>query len=212
MRVLHRPVVMMQAFLKSYGPSALKKHLWDREYSGGKWNFADNTGGDCVYRYLEKYSAAGHILDLGCGSGNTAVELAAAAYSSYVGVDVSDVALSKAVTRSEDCGRTPKNTFTRGDMLSYVPPRHFDVILFRESLYHVPLGDVRSTLERYSKHLTSTGVCIVRLATLDPESGTRKRRPNSMVNVIESGFEVIEKGVHGDSGATVLVFKPRVQA
>src|SRR5205823_11609982 len=41
----------MRGFLKSYGPSIVKKRLWDEEFSGGHWNFIDETSGDCVYPY-----------------------------------------------------------------------------------------------------------------------------------------------------------------
>ena len=73
--MIQRIVRFTQAALKSYGPSGLKKVMWDREYASDKWNFADNTAGDCVYPLLEKYAAGGTIMDLGCGSGNTANEI-----------------------------------------------------------------------------------------------------------------------------------------
>src|SRR6516165_10721348 len=97
-----------QGALMSYGPSGLKRILWDEEYSGNKWDFADHTESDCVYSHLEKHAANGSILDLGCGTGNTANELDAAAYKSYLGVDISEICLSKARRRSQQSGRAAK--------------------------------------------------------------------------------------------------------
>jgi SAM-dependent methyltransferase len=200
----------MSAFLKSYGPSNVKKLLWDREFSSSKWDFIDDTAGDCVYPHLEKYAKGGSILDLGCGPGNTANELAETAYRTYIGLDISEAALAKAAKRSEQNGRAEKNHFVQSDFLSYLPTQEFDVILFRESLYHVPLGQVKVILEKYSKYLKDSGVFIVRIAVMDSRSGKTGRRPMAMVGVIEAEFSVVEKCQHpGPSGPTVIVFQPR---
>ena len=65
MNIAQRSIQFMQGFLKSYGPSNIKKILWDKEFSGGKWNFIDNTAGDCVYPHLARHLHKGGILDLG---------------------------------------------------------------------------------------------------------------------------------------------------
>ncbi len=210
MYVVERTLTFMQGLLKSYGPSHIKRLLWDKEYSGTKWNFADNTAGDCVYPFLEKYIANGSILDLGCGSGNTATELAITAYKTYVGVDISTAALSKAERRTLKSGRADKNSFAQGDFLSYVPSQQFDVILFRESLYHIPLGRLKSVLERYSKYLRDGGVFIVRLKTSDSKgSSSTKHRPTAMVGIIEADFDVAEKSEYRELGTTVVAFRAK---
>ena len=210
MYIVQRSLRFMRAAVASYGPSIIKKALWDREYLAGKWHFNDNTAGDCVYPHLEKHAANGSILDLGCGSGNTANELAFGAYCSYLGADISEAALDKARRRSEENGRADKNRFVHADFLEYVPSQQFDVILFRESMYLVPLGKVKATLDRYSKHLKEAGVFIVRICTT--EKGKKKYRPAAMVHTIETGFDVIEKRQYAESGPTVIVFRPKASA
>lgn len=209
MYIAERTLRFVNGFFKSYGPSHIKQILWDKEYSGEKWNFADNTVGDCVYFYLEKYVANGNILDLGCGSGNTANELSTATYHSYVGVDISETALLKAKRRSKENGRTEKNQFVQGDFLDYLPSQQFTAILFRESLYHVPLGQVGATLDHYSKYLKPSGVFIVRINTTDGRAPIGKSRPTAMVDVIKREFDIVEKRQYGGSGPTVIVFRPR---
>jgi SAM-dependent methyltransferase len=210
MYIAKRALALMQSGLKSYGPSNIKRLLWDAEYARDKWQFADNTLGDCVYSHLEKYAANGSILDLGCGSGNTPTELAASAYRQYVGADISEVCLTKAARRTQAIGRADKNHFVLGDFLSYVPSQRFDVILFRESMYHVPISKIKPLLERYSKYLSDSGVFVVRMGTSDSD-GTTKSRPTMMIRVIESEFDVVEKGQYEKFGkkATVIVFRPR---
>jgi SAM-dependent methyltransferase len=209
MNIARRTLIFVNGFLKSYGPSNIKKLLWDKEFSGSKWDFIDNTVGDCVYAHLERYLQNGSILDLGCGPGNTANELAATAYQTYVGVDVSEAALGKAGMRTQKSGRAEKNRFVLADFINYVPTQQFDVILFRESMYHVPLGKVKTTLDRYSEYLKDGGVFVVRMSIFGIKADKKKYRPSAMIRVMETNFDVVEKRQHGESGPTVIVFRPR---
>ncbi|MGC2527998.1 MAG: class I SAM-dependent methyltransferase [Candidatus Acidiferrum sp.] len=212
MYAIERSLRFVRAALVAYGPSFAKKWIWDREYTWGKWNFNDETADDCVYPYLERYARGGSILDLGCGSGNTSTELKASAYKSYLGVDISEACLEKARKRTQMAGRVGKNTFVRGDFLEFVPACHFDLILFRESMYHVPMGKIPATLRRYSRCLTKHGVFVIRLFTFD--KGKTLNRPSAMLRLIESQFEVAERGEHryrgGEQAAVVvLVIRPQ---
>jgi SAM-dependent methyltransferase len=210
MYIVDRTARFVRGFLLSYGPSNLKKRFWDKEYSEEKWSFAYNTVGDCVYAHLERHSASGSILDIGCGSGNTATEMAETSYRSYLGVDISEAALAKARRRSQECGRQNKNSFECGDFLTYVPTGQYDVILFRESMYHVPLGKVKATLDRYSTYLKDGGVFVVRLFASSADSTEDKYRPTAMLKIMESEFDVVEKGRYDVPGKpTVIVFRPK---
>ena len=206
MYVIERSLKFTRGFLLTYGPTSLKRVFWDREFSNGKWNFIDNTAGDCVYSHLDRYAAGKSVLDLGCGPGNTANEMAPG-YRTYVGVDISETALEKARRRTEANGRADKNSFVRGDFLGYVPPQKFDVILFREAMYHVPLAKVKPMLDRLTKYLTVNGVFIVRMYLLDLKSRKSKFRPKAMMEVMEREYEVLEKTYYADSQATVIVFR-----
>lgn len=212
MYMLQRSVQFVRGFLLSYGPTNIKKRFWDQDFSAGKWDFIDNTEGDCVYTHLERYTHNGSILDLGCGPGNTANELAANAYGTYTGVDISEAALAKANSRTAEMGRSHKNQFVQGDFIKYEPSQQFDVILFRESMYHVPLGKVRPTLDRYAGYLKKGGVFIVRLYTTN--GGQSKRRPLAMIRVIEEHFDVLDKQQYDQVGskATVITFRPKAAA
>src|SRR5271157_5412268 len=108
MSIAQRTLTVIRGLLKRHGPSRIKMLLWDQEFSGRHWDFIDDTTGDCVYPHVERYVKGGCILDLGCGPGNTANELAAAAYRTYVGVDISEAALRKAARRTEKNDRCDK--------------------------------------------------------------------------------------------------------
>lgn len=209
MYIVRRTLTFARGFLLSYGPMTIKKAVWNKEFSGGKWNFIDDTSSDCVYAHLEAHARGGDILDLGCGPGNTANEIAEKAYQTYTGVDISESALAKGQKRTNENGRTAKNTFVCSDFLSYTPTRKFDVILFRESMYHVPQGQVRELLDKYSHHLKDSGVFIVRLYLSD-KTGRIKLRVKKKIDLIRSRFEVLEERQYPDLGSsTVLVFRHR---
>ena len=212
MSVVQRTMIFVRGFLMSYGPSGLKKKLWDKDFSSGKWDFIDNTSGDCVYSHLEKFAQAGDILDLGCGPGNTANELSADAYGSYIGVDISEAALAKAVKRTAENGRSEKNSFVCSDFLGYTPTKEFDIILFRESMYHIPYGQVLEILDKYSKSLKKSGVFVVRLYAGDHRPGKIKHRVKRKLDLIKREFDIVESRQYDTPGLpTVLVFRPRSQ-
>ena len=194
MPIINRALTFARGALLSYGPSGIKKKIWDSEFSGTKWDFINETASDCVYPFLKKYAQNGSILDLGCGPGNTANELANEAYQKYIGVDISEAALAKAVKRSEENGRAGKNSFVNSDFLNYEPNEEFDIVLFRESMYHIPFGQVLPILRQYSRHLKSTGVFVDRLYTRDLESNVVKRRVTSKLDLIKREFKVVEEG------------------
>ena len=207
MYIVNRTARFVRGFLLSFGPTGFKRALWNKEYATEKWAFAYNTVGDPVYSYLEKYAAGGSILDIGCGSGNTVTELNPAAFEKYVGVDISEVALAKASERCRESGRENKTIFACSDFFSYMPNGRFDVVLFRESMYHVPIPKINSILEKYSSCLKKEGVFIVRLG--NRENGKLKHRPTKMLQTIEAASEIIEKYDDERTGVNVLVCRSK---
>jgi SAM-dependent methyltransferase len=189
---------VVRGLLQAYGPSSVKRYLWNAEFAGGRWRCLESTPDDCVYQFVEKYADNGRILDLGCGSGSTGNELNPSSYREYVGVDISDVAIAQAMERTDRSRRAQKNQYFQSDIFTYVPAGGFDVILFRDSIYYIQRPKIRGMLERYSKYLTNRGVFVVRL--WDGGHDTR------LVDVIESNFDVLERHVDSQK-AVVLVFR-----
>jgi len=183
-----------------WGTAEIKRKIWDVEYAGGRWTHCEHSPDAPVYRFVETYCRNGSILDLGCGSGNTGNELQVTNYQTYTGVDVSEVAVEKAAKRSASNGRGAKNRYLVSDIESFMPPEKYDVILFRESLYYVPLLRVKTTLERYLKYLTDTGVFVVNISSAGTDQIAK------YVQVIENSFRVIEKS-SPKSSDVIVVFR-----
>jgi SAM-dependent methyltransferase len=185
---------------QKWGSPALKRSLWNREFQQGRWDFIQDTKGDVIYPILEKYCRKGELLDLGCGTGNTGCELNGDAYSKYIGVDISDVALEKARHRSETLGRSARNEYVRGDIASYQPTGKFQVILFRESIYYIPGPKIVSVLRRYGKSLSPGGVIIIRTHN--------EAEARAIEEVLESSPVAVEQKMSFPDGVSVLVLRP----
>jgi SAM-dependent methyltransferase len=201
MRATQKVRNVVRGLLQRYGTENIKKQLWNHEYSRGRWSCLDSMADDCVYAHIEKHAKNGSILDLGCGPGAVGTELNAAAYHSYSGVDICDVAIEKARSRAADNRRTDKNVYFQSDILSYVPKQCYDVIFFGDSIYYFRWRRIAEILNRYSKYLKQDGVFIVRTWVLSD-------RHRTIVHNIENDFDVVEKHLYHESQIVVIAFQP----
>src|SRR5208283_4462567 len=190
----------IQAILKLWGASFLKKLIWESEFKSGRWNYIDNTTEDIIYHHLEKYSKNGSFLDLGCGAGNTGNEMDVNKYKYYTGVDISEVAIRKAIIRSTENQRNDKNKYLQADIANYVPREKYNIILLRESINYTPKSRVKGLLEMYSAYLEDNGVFIVRMSD--------REKYGAIVRIIEESFIVVEKYLADHTRAIIIVFRP----
>lgn len=191
----------LRRMIQFYAPSQVKRALWNSEFANGHWNCLVDTPGDPVYTVLEKYANGRNILDMGCGSGNTAMELDESCFSSYTGVDISDAAVAQAAARAAEGGRQQKASFVQGDFLEYAPNGQYRLILFRDSLYYANITMIQRILDRYADSLEPGGVFVVRL-----QSGMKKQQ--AIVQSIERRFTIVEKKLTASPPAVILVFQP----
>jgi len=186
--------------IQYYGPAPIKQRQWDREFKQGLWECLTNTSGDPLYPILERYARDGSLLDLGCGSGNTANEMREGSYQSYLGIDISEEALRMARLRTQTNGRAHNTRFAQSEISAYVPDRKYRVIVFRDSIYYEPPFTLRKTLERYAAYLDDNGVLVVRLA-----EGMKSL--HKIEQIIADNFRVLERRHSIKPAATIVVFR-----
>jgi SAM-dependent methyltransferase len=196
---------VLYAALKRFGSAQAKQRIWDNEFATGKWSYLDDQGADIprdiVLDVIDKYSEGRDILDLGCGIGRTGIEIANR-YKSYVGVDISTIAVKKASGLVEEDGtRMHKNRYLVADISQFNPGGAFSVILFRESLYYFSFHVIRKILRHYAGFVAPQGVMIVRL------HDTEKYK--AIINLIEQEYMVVECSIPHTGDGIVLVFSPQ---
>ncbi len=100
---------------------------------------------------LARVSAGEKVLDVGCGCGDTTIELArrVSPGGHVLGIDLSTPMLERAKSRAESEG-VENVTFVRGDAQSYrFPPKKFDVVYSRFGVmfFSDPVAAFRNFLE-----------------------------------------------------------------
>ena len=200
MRLRVKVTNVLRGLTQRWGPSRIKQELWNKEYAGGRWDHCQDTATDPVYGFIIKHCRRGSILDLGCGAGNTGTELPSEAYRDYTGVDISDLALARASARSASCGRASQNSYQHSDILTYVPARRHDIILFRESIFYIPPRKIRAMLARYERYLEDHGVFMLTVFDLRPY--------RAIVDDISDVYDIIDR-YDTPTGGGGLIFRRR---
>jgi SAM-dependent methyltransferase len=112
-------------------------------------------------RLFDQYGTAPvrTVLDLGCGTGNHAVRLAAAGYQ-VVGVDRSQDMLAMAKAKRE--GHRGRLRFVHGDIQNLTLGETFDaaIMMFAVLSYQVDEADVLSALKTSRRHLGHNGLLV----------------------------------------------------
>jgi 2-polyprenyl-3-methyl-5-hydroxy-6-metoxy-1,4-benzoquinol methylase len=101
--------------------------------------------------------------DLGCGGGLLAVELARRGLTHYLGVDISETTIGYARTHIPERIMAKPFTleFAVSDLATFQPhdpAQQFDLILFNEVLYYLPVETAFEQVKRYSVLLASGGL------------------------------------------------------
>ena len=110
---------------------------------------------------ITRLAPASRVLDVGCGSGVPVARALSAAGHHVVGVDISEVQISRAREL------VPQAEFINADAMSLdFPPESFDAVVSLYALIHLPLDEQQQLLARIATWLRPGGASSVQRATL----------------------------------------------
>ena len=142
---------------------------WEAQYAAGKWDFlaelSELSRFSILAGYIWHLKPGAAVLDTGCGQGALLRRLPADSYSRYVGIDLSESAISVARKLQNE-----RSAFFAVDCEDYSPTGQFDVMVFNEVL--CCLRDPLGTVERYQRSLSPGGLLLVSMCTAARGSAT----------------------------------------
>ena len=163
---------------------------WENEYQGGTWELLHQSGElprySVVIAFVDRFARRGSILDVGCGEGILFEKLRPYGLSSYLGIDLSEVAISRCSAAESDSVR-----FLAADAESYRPESTFDAIVMNECLYYFE-KPIEVALA-YRSALAEKGVLVVS-QFLSRRSSAISRRLRERLPLLEEARITNRKG------------------
>lgn len=176
-----------------FGSLKLRGLAFDEKYRRGHWIFPSDDGLSAV---IHRYLRGGDLLIMGCGGASVLEGVESQGLKSVLGIDLSQEAIRLASRFTSD-----KISFQLADMVTFVCLHPYDLILFPESLYYVPVASQESLLKRLAEHLKPGGVFVATFA--------QAKRYNNMIDRIRRNFVVLEDRRFSASNRHLIVFISR---
>lgn len=147
----------------------LERRLWNGQYVAGRWERSDRP--PRTLELVAQLCAGGRLVELGCGEASVPRQLPAGAFSDYMGVDISDVAISRARAQTAEAG-VRGCTFLRADIANWEGTRDATLILAEECLYYLDPSAMRSLLDRCLTSLAPGGSILAVVHDADKHART----------------------------------------
>lgn len=152
----------------------------DRLYAAGGWDVLRGLREAPRYSLIAGYCAqlgARAVLDVGCGEGLLAERLQRPPLETYVGVEISPLAVEIAAAKGLAFAH-----FEVGEAQTWRPEGRFDAIVFNEMLYYLEAPD--AVVARLAGSLNPGGAVIVSIH--------RRRRYQWVWRALQRGFTVAD--------------------
>ncbi|WP_435357699.1 class I SAM-dependent methyltransferase [Emticicia sp. SJ17W-69] len=160
---------------------------WDYFYASNRGennNSATLIRNNVISTYIQHLKPNAKILDVGCGSGKLLNSINHLNYDSYLGIDISSIAINLA--QENEISKRNNTQFEVADMMEFSTRTQYDIIIFNETIYYTPSADI--ILKIYRMFLDSNGIFIVSLIQNEYTFDIYKQ-------IIGSGFRIIDETV-----------------
>lgn len=162
--------------------TSIAKH-WNDAYSNYEHLPWDTDGLPVEIREItDRLSKCSRILDVGCGRGLHAIELAAQGFD-VTGIDLSDIAINQAISSAASSGTLVD--FRCVDAIDFVANEPFDIIIDYSVFHHVSIDHREQYSKRCVANMAVGGqLVIVCYSNEDPIAQGRSTRMGAMGNLI----------------------------
>jgi SAM-dependent methyltransferase len=120
-----------------------------------------NYGVAAFERALQFVAPGGHALDIGCGSSSRLIDLLVAKGWEVEGIDVSEKMIALARRQR------PAISFQQADIGTWTLPRKYDFIAAYDSIWHLPLAEQESVMQKICAGLKPGGVLLFTTGGVD---------------------------------------------
>jgi len=136
----------------------LERTSWNKQYESGAWS--SGTRSAQTVSLVAELCRGGKLMEFGCGEGELPHLLPAGSYADYLGVDIADVAVTRARERAAQAG-LGHCRFEQGDMAVWNGTSGLSVILVEECLYYLKPEQIEVFLSRAGASLVPGGRIVV---------------------------------------------------
>jgi trans-aconitate methyltransferase len=127
---------------------------WNQQYEAGFWGSRERR--PHTVDLVARLCAGGRLVEFGCGEGELPHLLAQGSFSSYHGLDISDIAVERAGAWAAEAGLEGCR-FDQGDMAQWPGDEAVALILAEECLYYLKPEQIAVLLRRCAASLAPGG-------------------------------------------------------
>jgi len=150
---------LLWRLMRLFGGRA-RQWAWDDQYRRGFWRADQLDRSTRTLEIIQRRCDGGKLIEFGCGEGSLPCQLPSGTFSSYVGLDLSGIAIERAITRTARFGLT-SCTFMAMDMNDWPGDTGVSTILMEECLYYLSTPDQETVLRRCLSSLSPGGSILV---------------------------------------------------
>jgi SAM-dependent methyltransferase len=145
-------------FLRLFGQWG-KSYSWNKQFEIGYWHPLRNKDLKLI-SIVERLVDEGKIISLGCGTDDIIYKLSPELYTSFLGIDISKIAISKAKDKAKKLG-LEKCQFHVGDIIKWNGDKDVSLIIMEESLYYLNSSQQKNLLQCCLNSLNANGAILV---------------------------------------------------
>ena len=154
--LLRRGLWKMLSFL---GAPA-RRWIWNDQFRQGQWDCLRADRRKRVIELVEELAKGGRIVELACGEGILISAINPEVYDSYLGIDISDVALEAAVKKTQELGLF-RCRFKQLDIADWPGDSELSLVILEECLYYLNAAQQRQLLSTCLNSLSPSGAVVV---------------------------------------------------